>query len=93
MNSSLNNSVINLRGDSTLNPLSVILTVILYPSQIGVQTSHLQMTTANAESLMWERYDEEVASLADNSVITTNGLLEQINVTRDTSDYLWYITR
>jgi len=42
---------------------------------------------------MWERYDEEVASLADNSLITANGLLEQINVTRDTSDYLWYITR
>lgn len=42
---------------------------------------------------MWERYDEEVALLADNTLITANGLLEQINVTRDGSDYLWYITR
>ncbi|RRT76264.1 hypothetical protein B296_00019101 [Ensete ventricosum] len=61
--------------------------------QVGVQTSQMQMYPINAESLMWERYDEEVASLEDNSLITTTGLLEQINVTRDTSDYLWYITR
>ncbi|CAA6667234.1 unnamed protein product [Spirodela intermedia] len=29
----------------------------------------------------------------DNSLFTTVGLLEQINVTRDMTDYLWYITR
>lgn len=68
-------------------------TVFLFMPQIGVQTSHFQMSTTNSESFMWERYDEEVALLADNTLITANGLLEQINVTRDGSDYLWYITR
>lgn len=53
----------------------------------------MQMTPANGQLLMWERYDEEVASLEENSLITTTGLLEQINMTRDTSDYLWYTTR
>jgi hypothetical protein len=26
-------------------------------------------------------------------MITVAGLLEQLNITRDTSDYLWYTTR
>ncbi|XP_009418404.2 beta-galactosidase 5-like [Musa acuminata AAA Group] len=66
--------------------------VVFNTAKVGVQTSQMQMYPANTQSLMWERYDEVVASLEDNSLITTTGLLEQINVTRDTSDYLWYIT-
>ncbi|ONK72499.1 uncharacterized protein A4U43_C04F20060 [Asparagus officinalis] len=66
--------------------------VVFNTAKVGAQTSHMQMSNVNSESLMWERYDEEVASLADSSHITSNGLLEQINVTRDASDYLWYIT-
>ncbi|KAG0456769.1 hypothetical protein HPP92_024557 [Vanilla planifolia] len=65
--------------------------VVFNTAKVGVQTSQMQMLASNTE-LMWERYDEEVASLSDNSMLTTIGLLEQINVTRDTSDYLWYIT-
>ncbi|KAG6522825.1 hypothetical protein ZIOFF_019980 [Zingiber officinale] len=61
-------------------------------ARVGVQTSQMQMRPVNAQSLMWETYDEEVASQGENSLITSTGLLEQINVTRDTSDYLWYIT-
>ena len=42
----------------------------------------------------WESYDEDISSLDDSSTtFTTVGLLEQINVTRDASDYLWYMTR
>ncbi|KAG2330571.1 hypothetical protein Bca52824_001751 [Brassica carinata] len=37
------------------------------------------------------RYDEDTATYGDHGIITALGLLEQINVTRDTSDYLWYI--
>ncbi|XP_065016121.1 beta-galactosidase 5-like [Musa acuminata AAA Group] len=66
--------------------------VVFNTAKVGVQTSQMQMYPINVQSLMWERYDEEVASLEENSLITTTGLLEQINVTRDTSDYLWYIT-
>ncbi|KAJ4963706.1 hypothetical protein NE237_023645 [Protea cynaroides] len=61
-------------------------------AKVGVQTSQMQMLPTNAELLSWEMYDEDVSSLDDNSAMTATGLLEQINVTRDTSDYLWYIT-
>ena len=39
------------------------------------------------------RYDEDIATYGDRGTITALGLLDQINVTRDTNDYLWYITR
>ncbi|XP_073100943.1 beta-galactosidase 5 isoform X3 [Elaeis guineensis] len=66
--------------------------IVFNTAKVGVQTSQMQMLPANSQSLMWETYDEDVASLGDNSLITIAGLLEQINVTRDASDYLWYIT-
>lgn len=55
----------------------------------------MQMSPTSAKLLSWETYDEDVSSLDDSSssTITAVGLLEQINVTRDTSDYLWYMTR
>ena len=40
----------------------------------------------------WESIDENIASFEDIS-ITSIDLLEQINITRDNTDYLWYITR
>lgn len=53
----------------------------------------MEMLASNAEILSWETFDEDISSLDDSSTVTALGLLEQINVTRDTSDYLWYITR
>lgn len=61
-------------------------------AKVGVQTSQMQMSAGASELLSWEMYDEDTDSLGDNSMITAVGLLEQINVTRDTSDYLWYMT-
>lgn len=61
--------------------------------QVGVQTSQMQMLSSNTELQSWETYDEDISSLDDNSMITAVGLLEQINVTRDRTDYLWYMTR
>ncbi|XP_010254673.1 PREDICTED: beta-galactosidase 3-like [Nelumbo nucifera] len=66
--------------------------VVFNTAKIGVQTSQMQMLPSNSKLLAWETYDEDISSLDDNSMITTVGLLEQINVTRDNSDYLWYIT-
>nr|KYP66909.1 Beta-galactosidase 3 [Cajanus cajan] len=60
---------------------------------VGVQTSQMQMLPTNTRMFSWESFDEDISSLDDGSAtITTSGLLEQINVTRDSSDYLWYIT-
>lgn len=53
----------------------------------------MEMLPANAEMFSWESYFEDISSVDDSSTFTTQGLLEQINVTRDASDYLWYITR
>ena len=53
----------------------------------------MDMLETRKLSLSWEKYDEEVESTVDNFLFTTVGLLEQINVTRDRTDYLWYITR
>ncbi|CAN1225850.1 Beta-galactosidase 3 [Linum perenne] len=61
-------------------------------AKVGVQTSQMEMLPTNSEMLSWESYDEDVSSEHDGSTFTTSGLLEQINVTRDASDYLWYIT-
>lgn len=41
----------------------------------------------------WETYNEDLNIVDESSIITSMGLLEQINITRDTSDYLWYTTR
>ena len=58
-----------------------------------MQTSHMQMLPTNAQLSAWEMYDEDLSSLEDRPTMTAVGLLEQINVTRDNSDYLWYISK
>jgi len=52
----------------------------------------MQMLPTNSERFSWESFEEDTSS-SSATTITASGLLEQINVTRDTSDYLWYITR
>ncbi|CAM8915603.1 unnamed protein product [Rhodiola kirilowii] len=62
-------------------------------AKVGVQTSQLDMVPSNVDLSSWESYDEDLSSLNDGlPTMTAPGLLEQINVTRDASDYLWYIT-
>lgn len=53
----------------------------------------MQMLPISADMISWGSYNEDLTSLDDSSTFTTFGLLEQINVTRDASDYLWYTTR
>ncbi|KAK7250783.1 hypothetical protein RIF29_33454 [Crotalaria pallida] len=65
--------------------------VVFNTAKVGVQTSQMQMLPTNTPLFSWESFDEDITSL-DDSTITAPGLLEQINVTRDTSDYLWYTT-
>ncbi|KAK2426834.1 Beta-galactosidase 3 [Trifolium repens] len=60
-------------------------------AKVGVQTSQMQMMPTNTHMFSWESFDEDTSSSSTNT-ITASGLLEQINVTRDASDYLWYIT-
>ncbi len=52
----------------------------------------MKMSPTNTHMFSWESFEEDTSS-SSATTITVSGLLEQINVTRDTSDYLWYITR
>ncbi|KAM7529661.1 hypothetical protein LguiB_033071 [Lonicera macranthoides] len=67
-------------------------TIVFNTAKVGVQKSKIEMLPSNAGIFSWETYNEELSSVDGGSTFTTFGLLEQINVTRDTSDYLWYLT-
>lgn len=51
------------------------------------------MLPTNVRMLSWERFSEDISTVDVDSSFTVVGLLEQLNVTRDASDYLWYTTR
>ncbi|GFZ10367.1 beta-galactosidase 5 [Actinidia rufa] len=61
-------------------------------ARLQIQITRMQMLPTNSALLSWETYDEDISSLEDSPTMTAVGLLEQINITRDSSDYLWYIT-
>ena len=42
--------------------------------------------------LSWQAYIEDVATSADDNAFTSVGLREQISLTWDNTDYLWYMT-
>ncbi|KAI3872344.1 hypothetical protein MKX03_019611 [Papaver bracteatum] len=62
-------------------------------ARVGAQSSVATMTRVSS-GFAWESYNEEIAvyEYNDNSATITRELMEQINVTRDDSDYLWYST-
>ncbi|CAL1384117.1 unnamed protein product [Linum trigynum] len=66
--------------------------VVFNTATVGVKTSNVQMLPTGTRLMSWETYEEDINSVEDSSRMTARGLLEQINVTRDTSDYLWYMT-
>ncbi|KAL8116547.1 hypothetical protein AgCh_022899 [Apium graveolens] len=72
---------------------NAIVGMLADPKEVGVQTSKMEMLPSNVDINSWETYNEDISSMKDSSAFTTSGLLEQINVTRVASDYLWYITR
>lgn len=63
--------------------------VVFNTAKVDIQTSQMKM--APVGGFGWDSFDENIASFEDIS-ITSVGLLEQINITRDNTDYLWYIT-
>ncbi|WOK95772.1 beta-galactosidase 2 isoform X1 [Canna indica] len=64
-------------------------TTIYNTARIGAQTSLIKMDSVGGFS--WLSYNEETNSI-DEETFATDGLLEQVNVTRDFTDYLWYTT-
>ncbi|GAA0150570.1 galactosidase [Lithospermum erythrorhizon] len=65
--------------------------VVFNTAKVGAQTSRMRMTlTTQLNS--WETYTEDLSLLDDRSTLRAMGLLDQLNVTMDRSDYLWYMT-
>ncbi|KAG0486825.1 hypothetical protein HPP92_008920 [Vanilla planifolia] len=64
-------------------------TTVFNTARVGVQTSLMQMKPIGGFS--WQSYADDT-NFEDDKSFSIVGLLEQINVTRDTTDYLWYRT-
>ncbi|KAK7325120.1 hypothetical protein VNO77_29211 [Canavalia gladiata] len=61
-------------------------------ARVGSQSAQMKMTRVPIHGgLSWQAFNEETSS-TDDSSFTMTGLLEQLNTTRDLSDYLWYST-
>lgn len=64
-------------------------TTVFNTAKVGAQTSQMKMSWVGKFS--WQSYNEDTNSLDDSS-FTKDGLYEQISMTWDKSDYLWYTT-
>ncbi|XP_047340733.1 beta-galactosidase-like [Impatiens glandulifera] len=61
-------------------------------ARMGAQSAEMKMTpVVYGAGFSWQSFNEEPDSY-DVNTFTTMGLMEQINITRDVSDYLWYMT-
>lgn len=61
-------------------------------AKVGAKTSQAHMLSTDAPTHSWGTFSEDVSYIETDSKLTVVGLLEQLNVTRDASDYLWYST-
>ena len=52
----------------------------------------MEMVPVPADIVDWESYSEDISTLG-SSTITAVRLVDQLNMTIDTTDYLWYKTR
>ncbi|KAI7980900.1 hypothetical protein LOK49_Contig94G00005, partial [Camellia lanceoleosa] len=64
---------------------------IFNTAKISTSSYQPKMTPASG-GFSWQSSTEQTVSADDSDTIAKAGLLEQISVTRDTSDYLWYLT-
>ncbi|KAM4131944.1 hypothetical protein ACJW30_01G213900 [Castanea mollissima] len=60
-------------------------------AKVNINSLHLKMVALGG-AFGWQSYTEGVATANDKNAFTANGLKEQISVTWDTTDYLWYMT-
>ncbi|GFY98448.1 beta-galactosidase 4 [Actinidia rufa] len=61
-------------------------------ARVSSESSQMKMTPVSDGALSWQSYIEETVSADDSDTIAKIGLWEQISITRDASDYLWYLT-
>ncbi|KAJ8528232.1 hypothetical protein K7X08_021924 [Anisodus acutangulus] len=66
-------------------------TAVYNTARVSSRSSSIKMTPTGG-GLSWQSYNEETPTADDSDKLSANGLWEQKNVTRDSSDYLWYMT-
>ncbi|WZZ76146.1 hypothetical protein YC2023_087516 [Brassica napus] len=61
-------------------------------AKVRTPSIHMKMVPTNTK-LSWGSYNEEIPypNDNDNGTFSQDGLVEQINMTRDKTDYLWYL--
>nr|GFA19698.1 galactose-binding domain-like protein [Tanacetum cinerariifolium] len=67
---------------------------VTYPGknqEIHVKSPTIQRKMTTAGTFKWQSYNEEAPSSDGSDTLAMAGLYEQLNVTRDESDYLWYL--
>ncbi|GLT79076.1 hypothetical protein SLA2020_505830 [Shorea laevis] len=65
--------------------------VVFNTATVSFPGKHMQMTPVGT-TFFWQSYTEAPPSVGDKKSFTANGLREQLSVTWDTTDYLWYMT-
>ncbi|KAL0338957.1 UNVERIFIED_CONTAM: Beta-galactosidase [Sesamum angustifolium] len=65
-------------------------TEVYNTARISSMSSQAKMVPISGD-LSWQSYNEETPSADDSDTLAMDGLWEQINITRDSSDYLWYL--
>nr|GEX19798.1 beta-galactosidase 3 [Tanacetum cinerariifolium] len=50
------------------------------------------MLPTNTELFTWATYNKDSSMVDESSTFTLSGLLEQVNITCDNTDHLWYTT-
>ncbi|WVZ12992.1 hypothetical protein V8G54_017522, partial [Vigna mungo] len=83
-------------GKYDLPPWSISIlpdckTEVFNTARVGAQSSLQKMTAVNT-AFDWQSYNEEPASSSEDDPLTADALWEQVNITRDSTDYLWYMT-
>ncbi|KAF2586180.1 hypothetical protein F2Q70_00035123 [Brassica cretica] len=64
-----------------------------YYNTAKVRTPSIQMKMVPTNTqLSWGSYSEEIPSPNYNGTFAKDGLVEQISITRDKTDYFWYLT-
>ncbi|KAJ0440104.1 putative beta-galactosidase [Helianthus annuus] len=81
----------------TLPPWSISIlpdcnNVAFNTANVEVESTKMEMKPSDSDMFSWEMFTEDLTVSDESSTFTATGLLEQINITRDTSDYLWYTT-
>ncbi|KAA8534846.1 hypothetical protein F0562_029938 [Nyssa sinensis] len=66
-------------------------TVVYNTAKVTAPRIHMKMTPVIG-AFSWQSFNEETVSASDRDTLAMNGMWEQISVTRDNTDYMWYLT-